>query len=83
MQTVCESCGGEGKKIKQFCTSCKGMGTQQTKAYETITIPRGIQNNTNIKLKGRGNNGSDLIIKISVRPHPKFRREGNNVYSDL
>jgi len=31
--------------------------------------------------RGRGNHGSDLIIKVSVRPHPKFKREGNNVHS--
>lgn len=36
-----------------------------------------------MKIKGRGNHGSDLIIKISVRPHPKFKREGNNVHSQL
>ena len=37
----------------------------------------------NIKIKGKGNYGGDLIIKISVRPNPKFRREGSNVYSQL
>jgi DnaJ-class molecular chaperone len=42
MQTVCEGCQGQGTKIKDFCPSCKGNGTQQSKAYETITIPRGI-----------------------------------------
>lgn len=80
MQIVCEGYQGQGTKIKDFCPSCKGNGTQQSKAYETITIPRGIQNNTNIKIKGKGNYGGDLIVKISVRPHPKFKRDGSNVY---
>ena len=81
MQSVCEGCHGEGVKIKDFCPSCKGSGTQQSKAYETITIPRGVENNMNIKIKGRGNYGGDLIIKISVRPNPKFKRDGLNVHS--
>lgn len=36
-----------------------------------------------MRIKGKGNYGGDLIIKISVRPHPKFKRDGFNVYSEL
>lgn len=81
MQTVCGACNGEGSVIKDFCPTCRGAGTQQSKNYESINIPRGIENNTNIKIKGKGNYGGDLLIKISVKPNPKFRRDGHNVHT--
>lgn len=36
-----------------------------------------------MKIKGKGNYGGDLLIKISVRPNPKFRREGINAHTEL
>lgn len=83
MQTVCENCGGEGNKIKDFCTTCKGVGSVHSKAYQTVSIPKGIENNTNIKIKSGGNYGGDLIIQITVKPNPKFRREKNDAYTEI
>jgi DnaJ-class molecular chaperone len=54
-----------------------------------ITIPAGITDGQTLRLKGQGMPGigggppGDALIKITVRPHPEFRREGNDIRSVL
>ena len=51
----------------------------------TIKIPAGVQDGQKIKIAGKGQpspNGGpagDLIISITVKPHPVFSRDGNNL----
>lgn len=51
----------------------------------TAKIPAGVQDGQKIKLRGKGSaspNGGpngDLIITVSVKPHPVFSRDGNNL----
>ncbi len=53
-----------------------------------ITIPAGVENGQQIRLKGYGGEGSnggpngDLYITFNVAPDPKFIRKGNNLYTD-
>ncbi len=83
MQTQCNSCNGEGVKIKEFCSSCRGSGIQDKSTKEDIVIPKGVSDGDTIKLSKKGNFEGDLLIKISVRKHRDFVREGNNVKSEL
>ena len=53
-----------------------------------ITIPAGINDGQVLRLKGQGLPGSDgkpgdAYVQISVRPHPGFSREGDNILSTL
>jgi molecular chaperone DnaJ len=51
----------------------------------TIKIPAGVTDGQKIKIAGKGNpspNGGpagDLIITVTVKPHPVFTRDGNNI----
>jgi molecular chaperone DnaJ len=51
----------------------------------TIKIPAGVMDGQKIKIAGKGQqspNGGpagDLIISVSIKPHPVFSREGNNL----
>lgn len=51
----------------------------------TIKIPAGVMDGQKIKIAGKGQaspNGGpngDLIIQVTVKPHPVFSREGNNL----
>ncbi|CAN5152382.1 J domain-containing protein [soil metagenome] len=53
-----------------------------------LTIPAGVENGQTIKISGHGNSGvnggpnGDLYITFSIANHTKFKREGNNLYSD-
>lgn len=54
-----------------------------------ITIPSGIENGQIIKIPGHGgkgkNNGpdGDLFITFSIANHPKIKRRGNDLYTDV
>ncbi len=51
-----------------------------------ITVPAGIVNGQVIKLKGHGSPGinggpaGDLFITFSIPPHPRFKRDGDDLY---
>jgi len=48
-----------------------------------VTIPRGADNGTKVKLSGQGPGGGDLVVRIKVRPHPVFTRTGSDLERDL
>lgn len=81
MQTICNSCEGEGKTIKHLCPKCSGTGQETRKVRETVDIPRGIYDGAALKMPGKGNYGGDLIIQISVKKSNVFKREGDNALS--
>ena len=91
MQSVrtCDACGGKGKLIKDPCPDCRGNGYVRRKKTLEVSIPAGIDDGQRISLTGQGsagaNNGpsGDLILLVSVRPHPIFERQGNNLYCEM
>ena len=48
-----------------------------------VTIPKGADNGTRIKLSGQGPGGGDIVVVGRVRPHPVFSRHGANLERDL
>jgi len=48
-----------------------------------VTIPRGADSGTKVKLSGQGPNGGDLVVSVRVRPHPVFTRHGADLERDL
>lgn len=54
-----------------------------------IAIPAGVDDGQTLRLKGQGTPGiggapaGDALIAVTVRPHPAFRREGNDIKSIL
>jgi molecular chaperone DnaJ len=84
--TACTRCGGTGKIIHQPCSSCSGTGAVRRQRKISVTVPAGIDNGQAISLRGQGGAGrnggpaGDLIISVTVRPHPFLQREGTSVY---
>ncbi len=48
-----------------------------------VSIPRGADNGSKIKLSGQGPRGGDLLVTTRVRPHPVFTRTGADLERDL
>lgn len=54
-----------------------------------VTIPPGTDEGTRIRLSGQGSPGreggaaGDLYLLLHVRPHPFFRREGDDIHVDV
>ena len=86
--TTCPKCRGAGKIIHRPCKTCNGAGSVRRQKKLAVTIPAGIDNGQAVSLRGQGGAGKnggpagDLLIAVTVRPHPTFRREGTSVYMD-
>ncbi len=84
----CPTCGGKGKVIPNPCPKCRGTGFMSKRDTVEVNIPAGIDDGQSIQLSGAGNKGANggpsgsLIIRVSVRPHPFFSREGYDVWLD-
>ena len=82
---ACSVCRGEGRIISQPCRTCRGSGTERRNRKIEMTIPAGIEDSTQIRLRAEGEAGSnggapgDLYIVVRVRPHEFFRREGYDI----
>jgi curved DNA-binding protein len=56
--------------------------------YE-VTIPPGVRDGQRIRLAGEGGRGAaggpagDLLLRIRLRPHPRFRVEGSDLHTDV
>jgi len=54
-----------------------------------VTIPPGVSDGQVLRLKGKGMPGlgegppGDALVEIGVRPHPVFKREGNDIVVDV
>lgn len=85
---ACEVCMGSGTVPAEPCATCKGAGVHRKEEEIEIRVPAGIENGEMIRLTGQGEavkkgQSGDLYVKIRVMPHPDFRREGQNLYTEL
>jgi len=85
---VCDTCEGTGKIPKEKCPECKGRGVRRKEEEITIGIPSGIDNGEMIRMPGQGEAiktgiAGDLYVKIHVKAHSIFHREGSNLVMTL
>ena len=75
--------------LRQAMAGDKVTVRQADGSSTTIRIPAGVKDGQKIRLKGKGHPSQtggppgDLMITVHVRPHPVFRREGDNLVLDL
>ncbi len=84
----CKVCMGRGTVPEKPCRECRGAGVVKRSEEVQIAIPYGGQDGEMIKLSGRGEAVTggipgDVYVKIHVRPHSVFRREGHDLLMDL
>lgn len=48
-----------------------------------IRIPPDISDDKRIRIPGKGSHGSDVYLKVRLKEHPLYRREGSHIYLDL
>ncbi len=89
IQQTCPACGGEGKRIVSPCGECRGQGLVRARREIENSIPAGIENGTRLRMSGQGEAArdggpaGDLYCDIYVKPHPFFKRDGNDIYCEL
>ena len=89
VQQTCPQCGGAGEEITHPCTSCGGQGKKQANKRLSVTIPKGVDDGTRIRLSGKGEAGSrgagngDLYLFINVHSHDLFKRSDENLFFEF
>ena len=82
---TCPDCHGTGKIIKEKCSDCAGTGYVASK--KTVSIPAGIDNGQSIRIRGKGEPGTnggprgDLLVEVTVSRHPVFGRQDMHIFS--
>ncbi len=84
----CSECAGTGEIPEEKCKNCRGDGVLRKQEEIAITVPQGIVDGEMIRMSGKGEAVAhgvpgDLYVKIHVKPHPIYRREGVNLVMDL
>ena len=85
---ACTVCDGTGKIPREKCAECKGYGVKRKQEEIKINIPAGIDNGEMIRMTGQGEAiktgvAGDLYVKVHVKPHAAFRRDGANLIMHL
>ena len=89
VQQTCPQCAGSGEEITNPCTDCNGQGNKQTSKKISVTIPKGVDDGTRIRLAGKGEAGSrggasgDLYLFINVHSHDLFKRSDENLFFEF
>ena len=87
--TTCPQCSGKGKVIKNPCNTCKGKGKVRKTNRVKVKIPAGVDAGQSVRVRGEGCVGSnggingDLLVEISIKRHPIFTREYNDVLCEV
>jgi molecular chaperone DnaJ len=86
VQQTCPQCSGSGEEISNPCNNCNGSGKNQTSKKISVTIPKGVDDGTRIRLAAKGEAGvkgggnGDLYLFINVRSHDLFKRSEGNLF---
>lgn len=87
--TMCERCRGEGRVITTPCEKCRGQGRVRNNRRVVVNIPAGVDDAINVRVTGegevssRGGTPGNLYVVLSVKSHPFFKRQGNDLIYEL
>ncbi|KAJ3203661.1 hypothetical protein HDU82_006389 [Entophlyctis luteolus] len=89
MSTTCPACGGVGIHVPpgSECNTCGGVTKAEIPQQVTVNIPAGVDNDMHVRVSGKGHEpyigsgpAGDLVVRLEVLQHPKFRREGTDIF---
>ena len=89
VQQTCPQCAGSGEEITNPCIDCNGQGNKQASKKISVTIPKGVDDGTRIRLAGKGEAGSkggtsgDLYLFVNVHSHDLFKRSDENLFFEF
>ncbi len=82
---ICPTCNGEGLARGAICPRCDGTGTVNKSRTIEVSVPAGVLTGQKIRVKGQGGvspsggEPGDVFLVVTVRPDPRFEREGANL----
>lgn len=89
ISTTCSRCQGTGKVLVSPCSHCRGQGRSKQSKRVEVRVPAGVDSGTRLRLRGEGESGyrgglpGDLYVRLHVKPHDHFERDGDNLYGKV
>ncbi len=88
MQSPCRHCHATGKVPDQKCHTCRGEGVYKKQEEIDIVVPPGIEGGEMIRLTAQGEavqggSSGDLYVKVHVQSDPRFKKDGQNLVTEL
>jgi molecular chaperone DnaJ len=83
---ACVECGGAGALTRHPCQRCSGDGRLIHSEWIDVQIPAGAADGTRLRIPACGNAGrhggphGDFVLVVEVEPHPRYRREGDDLH---
>ncbi len=83
---ACPECGGTGRHRVERCEVCGGHGRSVRSDALPVRVPAGVVNGARLCIAERGHAGhrggraGDLYVDVNVEPHPRLRREGDDLF---
>lgn len=88
-ESICTSCGGSGKKVKDKCDKCGGYGSSRITVDQEIDIPAGVEEGQVVIVSGEGNAGKnggpngDIRVFLNIEKSKVYTRRGIDLYVDV
>ena len=83
----CTTCGGQGQVAGAVCHVCRGAGAVARPRRLEVKIPPGVRDGSRVRVAGEGGVGpagaGDLYLVVSVRPHERFERRGDDLQTEV
>jgi len=90
IQSACEDCSGSGEMInpKDRCTNCKGKKVIPEKKFLEVHIDKGMKGGQTVTFRGESDQSptaepGDVLIVIEEKPHDRFRRQENDLITEV
>ena len=86
---TCGTCHGTGLQNDQLCPTCHGQGSIPKTKRLDVKIPPGVREGSRIRVTGEGNpgqaggKGGNLYLVVRVLPDPDFRRDGDDLHTEV
>ncbi|WFW29872.1 MAG: molecular chaperone DnaJ [Wolbachia endosymbiont of Menacanthus eurysternus] len=89
IERTCSTCYGEGEIIQNKCKKCSGNGRKRDEVNISVSIPRGIEKGSKVRISGKGEAGirggksGDLYVYIKIAPHKIFTRDKADLHCKI
>lgn len=88
VRRTCSRCNGTGSIVSTPCKNCRGSGTIKKSKVISVNIPKGIEDNTQLRISGEGEAivggvAGDLYLYIHITPHKYFVRDGIDLITEV
>lgn len=89
VEKTCGACSGTGKVIKNPCGTCGGQGRVEKQRTINISIPKGIEEGSKIRVPNAGEAGvmggktGDLYVVVHIKNHNLYQRYDDNLMCEV